>query len=86
MQHFAEVSANFINCLIKIFEIFDSDLDQLKRLKIDTLEDFKIAVKDYFQQNFEKSLKLFLKINKINPDDKVTEIFINRCEKIINRE
>ena len=23
------------------------------------------------------------KINKINPDDKVTEIFINRCKKII---
>lgn len=71
---------------VKIFEIFDSDLDQLKRLKIDTLEDFKSAVKDYFQQNFEKSLKLFLKINKINPDDKVTEIYINRCEKIIKGE
>ena len=25
----------------------------------------------------------WLKINKINPDDKVTEIFINRCKKII---
>ena len=71
---------------VKIFEIFDSDSGQLKRLKIDTLEDFKNADKDYFQQNFEKSLKLFLKINTINPDDKVTEIFINRCEKIINGE
>jgi len=71
---------------LKIFEIFDSDLDQLKRLKINTLEDFKRAVKYYFQQNFEKSLKLFLKINKINPHDKVTEIFINRCEKIIKGE
>ena len=71
---------------VKIFEIFDSDIDQLKLLKIDTLEDFKRAVKYYFQQNFEKSLKLFLKINKINPHDKVTEIFINRCEKIIKGE
>ena len=68
---------------VKIFEIFDSDLDKLKRLKIDTLEDFKEAVSDYFQKNFKKALKLFLKINKINPYDKVTEIYINRCQKII---
>ena len=68
---------------VKIFEIFDSDLDKLKHLKIDTLEDFKEAVSDYFQKNFKKALKLFLKINKINPHDKVIEIYINRCQKII---
>tara|TARA_B100001027_G_scaffold177625_1_gene128914 strand:+ start:157 stop:2319 length:2163 start_codon:yes stop_codon:yes gene_type:complete len=68
---------------VKIFEIFDSDLAKLKHLKIDTLEDFKEAVSDYFQKNFKKALKLFLKINKINPYDKVTEIYINRCQKII---
>jgi two-component system sensor histidine kinase ChiS len=68
---------------VKIFEIFDSDLDKLKHLKIDTLDDFKGAVSDYFQKNFKKALKLFLKINKINPHDKVTEIYINRCQKII---
>jgi two-component system sensor histidine kinase ChiS len=68
---------------VKIFEIFDSDLDKLKHLKIDTLEDFKEAVSDYFHKDFEKALKLFLKINKINPHDKVTEIYINRCQKII---
>ena len=68
---------------VKIFEIFDSDLDKLKHLKIDSLEDFKEAVSDYFQKNFKKALKLFLKINKINSHDKVTEIYINRCQKII---
>ena len=47
---------------VKIFEIFDSDLDKLKHLKIDTLEDFKEAVSDYFHKDFEKALKLFLKI------------------------
>ena len=34
-------------------------------------------------ENFEESLKLFIKVNKINPDDSVTEIFIKRCQKII---
>ena len=71
------------NKAIKIFEVFDADLEKLKQLKIETLNDFKKAIKGYFEHNFENSLKLFLKINKINPDDKVTEIFINRCKKII---
>ena len=42
---------------VKIFEIFDSDLDKLKHLKIDTLEDFKEAVSNYFHKDFEKALK-----------------------------
>lgn len=71
------------NKAIKIFEVFDADLEKLKQLKIETLNDFKKAIKGYFEHNFENSLKLFSKINKINPDDKVTEIFINRCKKII---
>ena len=68
---------------IKIYEIFDADYEKLKLLKITTLNDFKKATRYYFEQNFEKSLKLFIKINKINPDDSVTEIFIKRCQKII---
>ena len=68
---------------IKIYEIFDADYEKLKLLKITTLNDFKKATRYYFKQNFEKSLKLFIKINKINPDDSVTEIFIKRCQKII---
>ena len=71
------------NKSIKIFEVFDTDLEKLKQLKIETLNDFKKAIKGYFEHNFENSLKLFSRINKINPDDKVTEIFINRCKKII---
>ena len=71
------------NKAIKIFEVFDADLEKLKQLKIETLNDFKKAIKGYFEHNFENSLKLFSRINKINPDDKVTEIFINRCKKII---
>ena len=71
------------NNAIKIFEIFDADLEKFKQLKIETLNDFKKAIKGYFEHNFENSLKLFTKIHKINPDDKVTEIFMNRCEKII---
>ena len=71
------------NKAIKIFEVFDADLEKLKQLKIETLNDFKKAIKGYFEHNFENSLKLFSTINKINPDDKVTEIFINRCKKII---
>ena len=71
------------NKAIKIFEVFDADLEKLKQLKIETLNDFKKAIKGYFEHNFENSLKLFSRINKINPDDKVAEIFINRCKKII---
>ena len=68
---------------IKIYEIFDADYEKLKLLKITTLNDFKKATRYYFEQNFEQSLKLFIKINKINPEDTVTEIFIKRCQKII---
>ena len=68
---------------VKIYEIFDADYEKLKLLKITTLNDFKKATRYYFEQNFEQSLKLFIKINKINPEDTVTEIFIKRCQKII---
>ena len=45
-------------------------------------DDFPLALR-LLDHNFENALKLFSRIKMINPDDKVTEIFINRCKKII---
>ena len=65
------------NKVIKIFEVFDADLEKLKQLKIETLNDFKKGIKGYFEHNFENSLKYYsLK------DDNLELIYTNALEEI----
>jgi len=42
------------------------------------------AFKDYEHQNFEEAKKIFADVYKVNPDDKVAKLYLERCEKYIS--
>jgi class 3 adenylate cyclase len=68
---------------IKIYEIFDAEIDVIKSLKKQTLNDFKKAILAYQDQSFETSLSLLNKILKVNPNDQIVSLYIERCTKIL---
>jgi class 3 adenylate cyclase len=68
---------------IKIYEIFDAEIDVIKSLKKQTLNDFKKAILAYQDQSFETSLSILNKILKVNPNDQIVSLYIERCTKIL---
>ena len=68
---------------IKIFEVFDAEMKNIKHLKKQTSNDFNNAILAYQRQNFKIALNLLNKIFIINPDDKIVSIYIERCTKIL---
>ena len=47
------------------------------------LNDFKKAILAYQDQSFETSLSLLNKILKVNPNDQIVSLYIERCTKIL---
>lgn len=64
---------------IYIFEVLDGDDEESKMLKIETKPIFSEALQFYKDKNFQSALKLFKKINKLNPDDFAATQYIKRC-------
>ncbi len=66
-----------------IFEILDGEPDDIKQLKIQTKPDFGRALQLYKSKDFDNALELFRKVQKINPADRATQLYIIRCKNIL---
>jgi two-component system sensor histidine kinase ChiS len=65
---------------VAVFEVYDGDAPEQKRLKIQTQARFEVAVFLYYQQQFQEAQLIFQEVLHINPQDKATIIYIKRCE------
>jgi two-component system sensor histidine kinase ChiS len=70
---------------VYIFEIIDGDPEPYKSLKIESKDLFNKAIQYYKVKEFKESLKLFRNINSTNPYDDVIKLYINRCERFIEK-
>lgn len=68
---------------VYIFEILDGEKDETKLLKIKTKSEFSKALQLYKSMQFEKALEIFITIFSENPDDLATNIYIQRCKKLL---
>ena len=66
---------------VAVFEVYDGDTPEQKRLKTQTQARFEVAVFLYYQQQFQEAKLIFQEVLHINPQDKATMVYIKRCEK-----
>jgi class 3 adenylate cyclase len=64
---------------VTIYEVFDGDLPHLVDLKMKTLENFEEGLAYYRQQALTEAIPYFEDVLNLNPDDKVAQIYLNRC-------
>ncbi|HEY9831743.1 MAG TPA: AAA family ATPase [Stenomitos sp.] len=67
--------------LVTVYEVFDADLPEIQAAKLATLELFKEALFYNHTQNWREAEKLFLECLRLNPKDKVAQIYRQRCLK-----
>ncbi|MBD0343249.1 MAG: response regulator [Coleofasciculus sp. Co-bin14] len=65
---------------VAVFEVFDGDKPLLKEGKLATKTIFEEGLFLYYQQAFRKAAHSFETVLKINPEDKVAQIYLNRCQ------
>ena len=63
-----------------IFEVLDGELPESRRAKLDTLELFTRALSAYHRRRFNIAEREFQICLERNPNDKVVEIYIKRCQ------
>ncbi len=68
---------------VYIFEILDGEPEEIKKLKVETKDEFGTALQLYKNMQFEQALEMFITIYTINPQDKASNIYIQRCKKLI---
>ena len=66
--------------IVTIYEIFDADSPTMMAKKSQTLSDFKQGVMLYHKTALEKAKFFFERVLKINPDDQVAQIYLERCD------
>lgn len=64
---------------ITIYEVLEDFIDKTAELKIETMELFSEAVKMYREKQYKYALDIFNECFAKNPRDKVSEIYIERC-------
>lgn len=70
--------------VVYIFEILDGEPAEIKKLKIQTKQEFGRALQLYKTKSFDAALEIFHKINALNPADRATKLYIARCKNIID--
>ena len=67
--------------MVSIFEIFDADPPEIKEAKIATKSIFEEAIFLYNMKLFSRATQLFKDCMDINPEDKVFQVYLIRCQE-----
>jgi len=68
---------------VYVFEIIEGEAEDIKRLKIQTKNQFAKGINHYKKKEFKEAAKDFKEILKININDKAADLYLQRCEKIL---
>jgi two-component system sensor histidine kinase ChiS len=66
---------------VDIFEVYDSNPQQLIDLKSETRADFEQGVNLFVEEQFLQAEQIFQQVLQINKQDKVTQLYIERCRQ-----
>ncbi|MCK4777359.1 MAG: adenylate/guanylate cyclase domain-containing protein, partial [Actinomycetia bacterium] len=81
-----EIDSIFVkgkNDPVVIYEVFDSDPENIKQMKNLTKADLMLGLIHYKMRNFTDAINFFKSASALFPDDPVTNIYITRCENYI---
>ncbi|MBF0121011.1 MAG: response regulator [Desulfobacterales bacterium] len=65
---------------VSVFEIFDTDPDEIIELKQKTMADFEYGTRFYYSGKFDEAIDFFNKVLHINGQDKVAKRYLERCK------
>jgi len=68
---------------VYIFEIIEGEAEDMKRLKIQTKNQFAKGINHYKNKEFKEAAKEFQAIINININDKAADLYLQRCESIL---
>ncbi len=64
---------------VAVFEVFDGDPPEIRAAKSDTIQFFEEALQLFYRHAHSQAAKLFRKCLDLNPQDKVAQIYLERC-------
>ncbi|MGA9383287.1 MAG: adenylate/guanylate cyclase domain-containing protein, partial [Phormidium sp.] len=67
--------------MVTVYEVFDADPPEVKQAKILTKTGFEQAVLLYNLGKLERAAEIFAKCVSVNPQDKVAQIYYQRCQQ-----
>lgn len=67
---------------IRLFEVINGDLPEIRDAKVGTTKIFNEALSHYQKQRFQDASELFRECYQKCPEDKVAQIYAQRCEKL----
>jgi len=66
---------------VEVFEVYDANPPRLIELKRQTCDEFEQGVTLYVEKNFAQAQQVFQQVLQRNDQDRVTQLYIERCEK-----
>lgn len=67
---------------VAVFEVFDGDPPDLRKAKLATTGIFEEGVLYYYGSSFRKAAQQFEECLRQNPEDKVAQIYLDRCRQV----
>lgn len=67
----------------RILEVFDADTEEMKELKIKTMESIQTGIQLYKERKFKQAYTNFKAAKKIFPNDFISSLYITRCYECI---
>jgi len=65
---------------VALFEIYDSDAEDLKALKTESKTEFEQGVWFYYQKQFTPAQQCFERVLQVNEQDLAARLYLERCE------
>jgi len=70
--------------VVTVYEVFDADRSEIKEKKLATLQAYTEACSYYNLNVFTEAVKRFENCLQQNPDDRVVQIYLKRCQEKIS--
>lgn len=67
--------------MVTVYEVFDSDPEELRLGKIATKRDFEQGLLSYYHGNYQQAIALLQVAQEVNPLDQVINIYLKRCHE-----
>jgi two-component system sensor histidine kinase ChiS len=66
---------------VGVFEVYDANPQDVIELKMQTRTEFEEAVELYVEEKFAQAQQVFQQVLQRNEQDRVTQLYIERCKK-----
>jgi len=67
---------------VEMFEVYDANTSPLIELKQQTRAEFERGVNLYLEEKFAQAQDVFQQVLRLNEQDRVTRLYIERCQKV----